>query len=402
VALDAAGNSLGEVPLYQIGAEQGFLPQVVRIVTGQQIALTPGASEPPLPATYPAPGVSPALLMGLAERADVLVDFSRLPAGTVRVRMLNTAPDFPFGGFPFDAADLADPDTTGQVMEFVLNAGLVRPGDSLATLPANLVLPAEARLAGPVAQTRQVSLNEESSGQVCAQTMPDGSVVAIPGIPFDPMDPALFVTACTTAGGEPFGPMAALLGTVNIATGSSVPLRWMAPVSENPILGDTEVWEIFNLTMDGHPIHLHLVRFEVVDRQPLMTDPMTGMVMPMVDMNAMPSPPQPWETGFKDTVVALPGQVTRIKATFDIPGLYVWHCHILEHEDNEMMRPYVVRVNPAFPDFNLDGMVNFNDLRILVFEVINQPPRNPGYDLNNDGSVDLRDVKYFIKLASTI
>lgn len=402
VALDAGGNSLGEVPLYLIGAEQGFLPQVVRIVTGQQIALTPGASEPPLPAAFPAPGVSPALLMGLAERADVLVDFSRLPAGTVKVRMLNTAPDFPFGGFPIDPGDLSDPDTTGQVMEFVLNAGLVRPGDLLATAPANLVLPAEARLAGPVAQTRKVSLNEEVSGQVCVQTVPDGSVIAIPGIPFDPANPALFETACATAGGEPFGPRAALLGTVNIATGSSVPLRWMAPVTENPILGDTEVWEIFNMTMDGHPIHLHLVRFEVVNRQPLMTDPMTGMVMPMADENAQTTPPQPWETGFKDTVVALPGQVTRIKATFDIPGLYVWHCHILEHEDNEMMRPYVVRVNPAFPDFNNDGMVNVKDLGILLSEVINKPPRNPGYDLNGDGKVDLLDVKYFIKLAKTL
>ena len=50
--------------------------------------------------------------------------------------------------------------------------------------------------------------------------------------------------------------------------------------------------------------------------------------------------PQSWETGFKDTVVALPGEITRLQATFDIPGRYVWHCHIVDHEDNEMMRPY--------------------------------------------------------------
>jgi hypothetical protein len=53
-------------------------------------------------------------------------------------------------------------------------------------------------------------------------------------------------------------------------------------------------------------------------------------------------PAQPWESGFKDTVLAYPGQITRIKAKFDVSGLYVWHCHILEHEDNEMMRPYQV------------------------------------------------------------
>jgi FtsP/CotA-like multicopper oxidase with cupredoxin domain len=52
--------------------------------------------------------------------------------------------------------------------------------------------------------------------------------------------------------------------------------------------------------------------------------------------------PEPWETGFKDTVIALPGEITRIKARFDIAGRYVWHCHIIDHEDNEMIRPYQV------------------------------------------------------------
>ena len=55
-------------------------------------------------------------------------------------------------------------------------------------------------------------------------------------------------------------------------------------------------------------------------------------------------PPERWETGFKDTVIAYPREITRVKATFDLAGLYVWHCHIVEHEDNEMMRPY--RVGP--------------------------------------------------------
>ena len=61
----------------------------------------------------------------------------------------------------------------------------------------------------------------------------------------------------------------------------------------------------------------------------------------------MPTPPEPWETGFKDTVTAYPGQVTRVRAQFNIPGQYVWHCHIVEHEDNEMMRPY--RIGPVQP-----------------------------------------------------
>ena len=52
--------------------------------------------------------------------------------------------------------------------------------------------------------------------------------------------------------------------------------------------------------------------------------------------------PLPWESGYKDTVISYPGETTTVKALFDIPGLYVWHCHIVEHEDNEMMRPYYV------------------------------------------------------------
>lgn len=77
-----------------------------------------------------------------------------------------------------------------------------------------------------------------------------------------------------------------------------------------------------------HPIHIHLVQFEVVARQ----DMTTGAVIE----------PEPWETGRKDTVIAYPDQITRVKARFEREGLYVWHCHILEHEDNEMMRPYCV------------------------------------------------------------
>ncbi len=155
-----------------------------------------------------------------------------------------------------------------------------------------------------------------------------------------------------TNGGEAFGPKEALLGTV-IGTGAEAqgnPLNWTdtsgashpatvtkvdgstltVNVTENPTVGDTEIWEIYNFTDDAHPIHLHLVRFGVVGRT-------------MID--GAPSPhgsPQPWENGFKDTVIAYPGEITRVKVTFDIAGLYVWHCHILEHEDNEMMRPYVV------------------------------------------------------------
>jgi spore coat protein A len=120
----------------------------------------------------------------------------------------------------------------------------------------------------------------------------------------------------------------------------------MDAVSENPDVGATEVWEFVNTTGDAHPMHVHEVAFEVVNRE--------GLVMADEDEVALPvqpdgeiTPPEPWETGVKDTVIAYPGQVTRVRATFANPGQYVWHCHIVEHEDNEMMRPY--RIGPEQP-----------------------------------------------------
>ena len=110
---------------------------------------------------------------------------------------------------------------------------------------------------------------------------------------------------------------------------------------ENRALGDTEVWEINNFTVDAHPIHLHLVEFEVVNRQKLSQDEEGNVTFPAAPAGSI-LPPAPWETGLKDTVLAPPGFVTRIKAHFDIAGRYAWHCHIVEHEDNEMMRPYDV------------------------------------------------------------
>jgi spore coat protein A len=126
------------------------------------------------------------------------------------------------------------------------------------------------------------------------------------------------------ARGEQFGPTEADLGTLR-GNGKGRPLGWDEPLTETPALGATEVWEIHNFTADAHPIHIHEIAFEVVGRQ---------------RPGGARRPPESWEAGRKDTVIAYPGEITRVKAHFDRSGLFVWHCHILEHEDNEMMRPY--------------------------------------------------------------
>jgi spore coat protein A, manganese oxidase len=117
--------------------------------------------------------------------------------------------------------------------------------------------------------------------------------------------------------------------------------RWHDPVTEKPVINTTEIWSFLNLTDDTHPIHLHLVRFQILDRRSF--DVPHYLRTKQIRYLGDPVPPDPAEAGWKDTVRASPGAVTRIITKFEgYTGRYVWHCHILEHEDNEMMRPYEV------------------------------------------------------------
>lgn len=223
-------------PFWLIGADGGFLP----------------APEP----------VSQVVL-GIAERADVIVDFTSLAVGT-EIYLLNDG-------------DKAKDETTGQVMKFVVVAAA---SEDTSTPPNALVLPAITPLGEPT-YVRKVSLNGD-----------------------------------------------AILGVVDPDTGLPIEKEWPDAITEDPDLGSTEIWEIHNFTDDTHPIHVHLVQFEIIDRQNLMT----GVTLP----------PEPGESGTKDTLLVYGEEIARIKAHFDIPGLFVWHCHILEHEDDQMMRPYMV------------------------------------------------------------
>jgi FtsP/CotA-like multicopper oxidase with cupredoxin domain len=279
-------SEIAGVDVWQIGGDQGFIPALHHIsAAGNR------------------------LLLGPAERADIIVDFGAVPAGEYVLR--NQGPDEPFGGGePGVDFEPADPATTGQVMQFNVRSGDVTDP---TTPPGELTLPAAAAL-GPSTYTRPLTLNEEESQSVRVSDE-DGNIV---------LD-------CDT--GEIFGPTAALLGT--LADG---PNMWADAVTENPALGSIEEWELHNNTEDAHPIHIHQVQFAVLGRQPF--EGGTSV--------AGSNDPLPGETGFKDTVIAYPGEITRVKARYDLPGFYVWHCHILEHEDNEMMRPF--HVGPIPPD----------------------------------------------------
>ena len=268
------------VEVWQIGNEGGFLAAPVNLTADH----------------------TNSLLMGLAERADLIVDFTRVPVGNYILR--NIGPDEPFGGGePPDDFDIADAQTTGQLMEFrVVPAVAADP----TTPPLFLQLPTIAPLQAPTT-TRPLALLEEMS------------------VVWD-------------------GPAAALLGTVD-DVGTPMSKMWGDPVSENPNVGDTEVWEFYNFTADAHPMHIHEIVFEVMNRERLVMDG-EETAMP-VQLTGDVRPPEAWESGYKDTVIAYPGEVTRVRAHFSTPGQFVWHCHIVEHEDNEMMRPY--RIGPVQP-----------------------------------------------------
>jgi FtsP/CotA-like multicopper oxidase with cupredoxin domain len=240
-ALNGSGMVLGEVPFYQIGAEQSLLPKVVQITTGYKTVL-PGNGS--IPIATPAAAPEEALLMGLAERADVLVDFSNLPLGTTHVRMINTGPDEPFGGFPVET--VADPETTGQVMLFTLVSDTSAGEDF--TAPENLVLrqPDQADDAHVVdapgtegTPDRDLALLEEESAYVCVNVRPNGNIVqdlyAVP----DPTTPETCINKWTGAlrNSMPFAPKAAVLG-YNGADGGTVQL-WSDDVQTNPAFNDT-------------------------------------------------------------------------------------------------------------------------------------------------------------------
>ncbi|HEY3392309.1 MAG TPA: multicopper oxidase domain-containing protein [Lacipirellulaceae bacterium] len=249
----------------------------------QQIGTDSGLLYAPVPRNQ--------LVIGPGERADVVVDFSQFANQTLIMR--NNARS------PFPKGDVVDPRTTGKIMAF--------------------------RVAGTTESEHQIP-----------DTLLDSAID--PLVRNGPKRKLLLFE-----GEDEYGRLQPMLGTT--AEGG---MMWDEPTTEMPQLNSVEVWEIFNSTPDAHPIHLHLVAFQLLNRQRFRADQdlETG-ALDRIRLLGKPKSPAENEAGWKDTVLMFPGQVTRLIAKFDRPGEYVWHCHILSHEDHEMMRRFVVQDTTA-------------------------------------------------------
>lgn len=322
---------------YQVGTDVGLLAYPVEL---DRLVLMPG------------------------ERADIVVDFKALMAedaardgvADTQFYWRNFGPDDPFGGFADNTAAIATPDG-------FQNAELVDPADPNSTGQAMRfdVIPGDA-------PQSNFSPNRDLN-----QTLDDLFNTVLDE------DNATYTRRLGLFEGlDEYGRLQPMLGSVEpilnaageVVNGSST---WSDPDTEVIQLDEngeaTEVWEIWNMTGDAHPVHLHLTSFKVLDRTPftLSEEPAmkpqelhngeygagftfdapagSGRLYGTIDDYATKGTsygPQANEVGLKDTVIALPGQVTRIVAYFDKPGTYVWHCHILSHEDHDMMRTFTV------------------------------------------------------------
>lgn len=355
------------------------------------------------------------LLMQPGERYDIIVDFSK-SAGKTMI-MSNTAKT------PYPKGTVPDPQTVGKILQFrvapAMPAGYVdnsfnpalgtaiRPaGKTIVRLPGTVGGPAIVTAPGltqNVQKTRELTLNEVMGMAVTAINPVTGLSTKYPGGPLE-----ILVNNTKWSGKHVIGFDTTTQMPITEPIPGYAPDDFGNYLSELPNEGETEIWEIVNLTADTHPIHLHLVQFQLLNRQAFNTskyitaynaafpgggyDYMTGLPYPAgVFMPGFGSPksydpttnplsggkyggnldvtpylqgkvnlPLPNENGWKDTVMMNPGEVTRIVvrwAPTDLPANtppasasypfnpqaggreYVWHCHIVDHEDNEMMRP---------------------------------------------------------------
>jgi len=311
----------------QIGTEGGFLPKPVKVAT----------NLPFNPVT-----LTGSLIVAPAERPDILVDFSAYAGKSII--LYNDAPaPFPLGDPRNDYFPLWNP--KGNPVNALTPAGFG---------PNSRVL---MRFDVVAATGTDPTLSISPATDLTAGNDP----LFIPPVQPPITTPPVGVTVRQLSLNETFdayGRLIQLLGTLTLPTKNAAGFgrAYTDPATEVVRAGSTEVWEIYNLTADVHPMHFHLVNCQVINRQLFK---MSGNV-PV--LSGLPTPPAPNETGWKETVPMYPGTVTRIIMQFNVPQIltnlgavvptpvsprtggneYVWHCHILEHEEHDMMRPLVV------------------------------------------------------------
>lgn len=272
------------------GSDSRFYDLTLPGVTFYQIGSDGGLLNAPLKMSR--------LIIGPGERLDVIADFSAPELLGTTLIMKNAARSpYPFGGTP-------DPKTTGEIMAFKVTKAL-NPDVPDYIIPASL-RPSITALPNQE-EVRKLVLFE---------------------------------------GTDDYGRLKPLLGTAEEG-----PLEWTAPITENPQAGAIEDWEIYNTTADAHPIHLHLVHFQVLNTQRFNVKKFVPGDPSSIQLQGKTRPPSSENAGWKDTYIVYPGEVARVRAKFDKEGFYVWHCHILSHEDYDMMRPFYVG---DMPDFALE------------------------------------------------
>lgn len=337
--------------IYQVGSEGGFLPAVAMHPNGIPCPLdliadpSGGTANPDGPFN---------LLLAPAERADVVIDFNGVPAGSTFILYADAPAPFP-GGDPRNDYFTGDADQTD-----VGGAASTLPGfgPNTRTLMKITVTGGAGDNVGT--SSWLTSLNAQLKTNFLTGNQPgllyNNGDPSQPGpVPFrGRIDRKLTLN-------EDFDDYGRLIQTMGTLTSKSLDnaglptwgLPYMADTTETPSAGATEVWQIFNLTGDTHPIHFHLVNVQVIQRQPFKGLP--GKIR----FTGPPTPPDANELGWKETVRMNPAEATTIIAQFNLPKLpasmgdpvsprtggheYVWHCHILEHEEHDMMRPLVVR-----------------------------------------------------------
>jgi spore coat protein A len=276
-----------------------------------------------------------------AERPDIIVDFSR--HRNQSIILYNDAPaPFPEGVPVNDYFPLLNP--KGNPVNATTPAGF---GPNSRVLMRFDVL---SLVSPPGDITLSINTSTNLTAGLDPPIIPFGVSTPPPGVPLRQLT--------LNERFDQFGRLIQMLGTLvppgSPSSGFGRP--YDSPATEVVQRGSTEVWEIYNTTADVHPIHFHLVNVQVINRQPFQVKSL-GKTQGSVNFAGPATPAEPNETGWKETVMMFPGTVTRVIMRFDLPSApfavpvsprtggneYVWHCHILEHEEHDMMRPLIVQ-----------------------------------------------------------